>query len=76
MTEWRYLWGSVDGSTSEKSIYDPCPPGWKVPTGDMYYYLLKEYENTEYGVYCRNTTSTFRTTASVRPVSEAASSAA
>ncbi len=51
MTEWRYLWGSVDGSTSEKSIYDPCPPGWKVPTGDMYYYLLKEYENTEYGVY-------------------------
>ena len=50
-SEWRYLWGSVDGSTSEKSIYDPCPPGWKVPTGDMYFYLLKETSNNQYGVY-------------------------
>ena len=51
MTEWRYLWGSVDGSTSEKSIYDPCPPGWKVPTGDMYYYLMKEVEDCVLGLY-------------------------
>lgn len=50
-SEWRYLWGSVDGTTSEKSIYDPCPPGWKVPTGDMYYYLMTEYDDLEYGIY-------------------------
>ena len=35
-TEWRYLWGCVDGNTSLKTIYDPCPPGWKVPTADMW----------------------------------------
>ena len=27
------LWGvSLDGKTVVKSLYDPCPPGWKVPT--------------------------------------------
>lgn len=49
--EWRYLWGSTDASSSEKSIYDPCPPGWKVPTVDMYEYLLGDVRKGEYGVY-------------------------
>lgn len=30
-TEWRYLWGNIEGMDGEKSIYDPCPPGWMVP---------------------------------------------
>lgn len=34
--EWRYLWGSVDGNSSLKTIYDPCPPGWKIPTNDVW----------------------------------------
>lgn len=41
-TEWRYLWGCVDGNTSSKTIYDPCPPGWKIPTADMW---LEAMEN-------------------------------
>jgi hypothetical protein len=34
--EGRYLWGAptVQG-TPQKSIYDPCPPGWKVSTSSM-----------------------------------------
>ncbi len=34
--DWRYLWGSLDNVSSVKTIYDPCPPGWKVPTADAY----------------------------------------
>ena len=35
-TQWRYLWGCVDGNTSLKTIYDPCPPGYKIPTVDVW----------------------------------------
>ena len=32
-SEGAELWGqSSDATTVVKSIYDPCPPGWKVPT--------------------------------------------
>ena len=34
--QWRYLWGSTDNISNEKTIYDPCPAGWKVPTADAY----------------------------------------
>jgi lysophospholipase L1-like esterase len=37
---WHYLWGSIDGITNTKTIYDPCPVGWKVPTVDVYGYAL------------------------------------
>ncbi len=33
---WKTLWGCSDNVTSEKTIYDPCPAGWKVPTPDFY----------------------------------------
>jgi hypothetical protein len=34
--EARYLWGAPTVlATPQKSIYDPCPPGWKVPTSSM-----------------------------------------
>jgi lysophospholipase L1-like esterase len=41
LSEWRYLWGSVDGITSVKTIYDPCPPGWKVPTADVWMEVME-----------------------------------
>ncbi|GHV01938.1 hypothetical protein FACS1894159_10370 [Bacteroidia bacterium] len=54
-TDWRYLWGSVDGANSDKSIYDPCPPGWKVPTAEVYGCALDQnaiaLSSNEYGVY-------------------------
>lgn len=32
-SEGAELWGqALNASTAVKSIYDPCPPGWKVPT--------------------------------------------
>lgn len=46
------LWGS------EKTIYDPCPPGWRVPDEDMYTRAVKNespyysgiFDSTNYGV--------------------------
>lgn len=29
--DWIYLWGNHEYSGGKKTIYDPCPPGWKVP---------------------------------------------
>lgn len=29
-TDWHYLWGGPSLGDNEKSIYDPCPAGWKV----------------------------------------------
>lgn len=40
--EWRYLWGSKDNITNDKTLYDPCPAGWKVPTADAYAYIFTE----------------------------------
>ncbi len=40
-----YLWGNPEGCVlegdggyrrGEKSVYDPCPPGWRVPDADTY----------------------------------------
>ena len=52
-SHWRTLWGSVDGYNSEKTIFDPCPPGWKVPTVDLYVYAFGGARKTSngYGYY-------------------------
>ena len=52
-SHWRTLWGSVDGYNSVKTIFDPCPPGWKVPTVDMYVYAFGGARKTTngYGYY-------------------------
>lgn len=48
---WRTLWGSTDGYNSVKTIYDPCPVGWKVPTADLFMYLGPGSTKTTYGIY-------------------------
>ena len=59
---WKYLWGnpetdaSGDESDNEKTIYDPCPPGWKVMPRHVWTFsrLDKQnsgYYNEEYGLY-------------------------
>ena len=52
-THWRTLWGSIDGYNSVKTIFDPCPPGWKVPTVDLYVYAFGGSNKTTngYGYY-------------------------
>ena len=52
-SHWRTLWGSVDGYNSVKTIFDPCPPGWKVPTVDFYVYALggSRISSNGYGYY-------------------------
>ena len=51
--EWRWIWGSLDNVTSEKTIYDPCPPGWKVPTADLFAQLFAKAEVSggKHGLY-------------------------
>ena len=53
-SEWRYLWGCIDGITSVKTIHDPCPPGWKVPADDVWLELFAypELAPGKRGVYC------------------------
>jgi hypothetical protein len=53
-TEWRYLWGCVDGVHSVKTIHDPCPPGWKVPTNEVWMELFAQPELSAggRGAYC------------------------
>lgn len=40
--EWRYLWGSKDNVSNDKTLYDPCPEGWKVPTADAFAYIFSD----------------------------------
>lgn len=51
--QWEGLWGSVDNVSNVKTIYDPCPPGWKVPTGDVYYTAFEDVKLSDggHGVY-------------------------
>lgn len=50
---WRALWGSMDNISNEKTIYDPCPAGWKVPTGDAYPQVIESVRlsSGKHGVY-------------------------
>lgn len=47
--EWRYLWGSTDNVSNVKTVYDPCPPGWKVPTADAFVPVLNNVQPSEGG---------------------------
>ena len=51
------LWGYPSGS---KTIYDPCPPGWKVPSQSVWNktYFKKSYLSTSYGWYMNYSDST------------------
>lgn len=28
---YTYIWNDIDGKSTGKSFFDPCPPGWKIP---------------------------------------------
>ena len=44
--------GDYWGDTSEgKSVYDPCPPGYCVPRGNLYYYMTNGGTQTEYAIW-------------------------
>lgn len=49
------LWGNASGSASpQKTIYDPCPPGWMVPSQDAWdACFLVESNNNTYGNFSR-----------------------
>ena len=39
---WGYLWGNPNttaNSIADKSIYDPCPAGWQVPSAGQWYFI-------------------------------------
>ena len=39
---WGYLWGNPNTtatSIADKSIYDPCPAGWQVPSSGQWYFI-------------------------------------
>lgn len=44
-TTYYNMWDAQNGSTdnvktaTKKTIYDPCPPGFCVPTGNLYYFM-------------------------------------
>lgn len=59
--ETMYLWGNPEGtgnpdifpSSTIKTIYDPCPVGYKVPPADVFKIFLGFYKDrSEYGITC------------------------
>ena len=53
---WRYLWGApeigkVAGNDNLKTIYDPCPPGWKVAPAEAYSFVVGNLQNMQWGYY-------------------------
>lgn len=40
--DWSQLWGA----NGVKSVYDPCPKGWKVPASDVYTYIKDQNDLT------------------------------
>ena len=54
MYSYDYLWGNPTGNADGggKSIYDPCPVGWKVPSKSIFAYIANLDKNTStYGAY-------------------------
>ena len=51
--KWRYLWGNMHGVDGVKTIYDPCPVGWKVPDAVSLGLVLGDAYMTDnqYGLY-------------------------
>ena len=55
-TYWGHLWGNSstsDDSEGSKSIYDPCPPGWQIPTANHFHIITSHGDNIGpyYGCY-------------------------
>ena len=54
-SEMKYLWGNPEGqagyfpSLTVKTIYDPCPIGYKVPPADALMIQMKSYSQYEHG---------------------------
>ena len=54
-SEMKYLWGNPEGqaeyfpSLTVKTIYDPCPIGYKVPPVDALMLQMKSYSQYEHG---------------------------
>ena len=54
-SEMKYLWGNPEGqveyfpSLTVKTIYDPCPIGYKVPPVDALILKMKSYSQYEHG---------------------------
>ena len=56
---WRYFWGcpvidpqfDTPEADNLKTIYDPCPPGWKVMPAGAYQQAMSDKIDTQYGVY-------------------------
>ncbi len=52
------LWDAYQTGTNNittatvKTIYDPCPPGYCVPTGNLYNYIGGKGESTTYSKWC------------------------
>ena len=42
--------GNLSGYTV-KTVYDPCPPGYCVPRGNLYYYMTNGGTQTEYAIW-------------------------
>ncbi|MBQ8307431.1 MAG: fimbrillin family protein [Alistipes sp.] len=53
--DWHYLWGATSSIQNEKTIYDPCPPGWKVPTADALNYVMAGCQEASNGYGRYNT---------------------
>ncbi len=60
---WRYLWGNpivnpeygTDESDNVKTIYDPCPPGWKVMPREAYAFAAASTTALSHGRYNEHT---------------------
>ena len=53
---WRYLWGApeidkIEDNDNEKTIYDPCPVGYKVAPAYAYAFALANVESGAWGCY-------------------------
>ena len=60
---WRYLWGNptvdpeygTDEADNLKTIYDPCPPGWKVMPREAYAFAAASLTTLTNGLYNERT---------------------
>ena len=56
---WRYLWGAPEideiiDNDNQKTIYDPCPVGWKVAPAEAYSKVLSNLQRMTWGFYNAN----------------------
>jgi hypothetical protein len=53
VNDWKLLWGTND----EKSIYDPCPSGWRLTYGGVFYMTQSEDDLDPWYIKCGLTPS-------------------